>query len=87
MRWGSITKTFTALALGELVREDHLDRHTRVPSILPEIPHINRWRETDPVLLIHLAKLSAGFTDLGPQAWSVDAPMPLSRATHLDPSW
>ncbi|MEZ5557295.1 MAG: serine hydrolase domain-containing protein [Pseudomonadales bacterium] len=63
-RWGSITKTVTALTLLELAREHGLDLDGKVVDMLPAAPYRNPWAATAPMRLAHLLELSAGLPDL-----------------------
>jgi CubicO group peptidase (beta-lactamase class C family) len=77
LRWGSITKTFTALALMTLAQQKNVDLQTPVHTILPDVPWQNPWQETHPVRFIHLLELTAGFTDLTRTEFSDNTPRAL----------
>lgn len=63
-RVGSITKTFTALAIQQLVREGKFGLESKLSEIAPEIQFANPWESTEPVRLIHLLEHTAGFDDM-----------------------
>ncbi|MCE7995142.1 MAG: beta-lactamase family protein [Roseivirga sp.] len=63
-RIGSISKTFTALAIMKLVEEGKLNLNTKLSDLAPEINFENRWKETHPVRLVHLLEHKAGFDDM-----------------------
>lgn len=62
-RAGSIAKSFVALGILKLVEEGKVDLQDPVHEILPELGIENRWRETDPVRIVHLLEHTAGFND------------------------
>ncbi len=62
-RAGSIAKSFVALGILKLVEEGRIDLQDPVHEIIPELDIINRWRETDPVRIVHLLEHTAGFND------------------------
>ena len=93
-RIGSITKTFTALALllgeqdGLLSIDDRLDQH-----IGPDLVD-NPWADTRPVRLVHLLEHTAGLRELTAEEFhnTDPAPRPLSQvlrksATHRRIEW
>ncbi len=63
-RIGSVTKTFIALGIMNLVYEGKLDLDDRLSDIVPEVPVKNRWEDSHPVLLRHLLEHTTGFRDL-----------------------
>lgn len=63
-RMGSITKTFTSLAILSLVAEGKIKLLDELKIIAPEIPFENSWEVTSPVRVIHLLEHTAGFDDL-----------------------
>jgi CubicO group peptidase (beta-lactamase class C family) len=64
-RIGSITKTFVALSLLQLIEQGKLHLNDEVRKIAPEIPIINPWEATNPVRVVHLLEHTAGFDDVG----------------------
>jgi CubicO group peptidase (beta-lactamase class C family) len=63
-RIGSITKTFTWLALQQAVRSGHIDLEGRVDQYLPESLRPLDGGFTAPIRVRHLMTHSAGFEDL-----------------------
>ncbi|MDA1075528.1 MAG: serine hydrolase, partial [Proteobacteria bacterium] len=93
-RWGSITKTFTAMALLNLAYERNLPVDTPVSTILQSDVFSNAWSPEHPVRLIQLAELTAGFADLSSAEFSDNTPrtlqgvvteFPNTRATAWPP--
>lgn len=62
-RLGSITKTFTSMAILYLVSEGKIKLTDELKKIAPEIPFKNSWESTNPVRIIHLLEHTAGFDD------------------------
>ncbi len=65
-RMASITKTFTTLAILQLVQDKKLTLATPIRSIAPEIPFTNDWEDTDPVTVAHLMEHTSGFSNKSP---------------------
>ena len=63
-RIGSITKSFIALGLLQLIEQGKLHLNDEVRKIAPEIPIDNPWEATDPVRVVHLLEHTAGFDDM-----------------------
>ncbi|MGI4834772.1 MAG: serine hydrolase domain-containing protein [Janthinobacterium lividum] len=63
-RIGSVTKTFVAVGLLQLVAQGKLHLNDEVRQIAPEIPIDNPWEATDPVRVVHLLEHTAGFDDM-----------------------
>ncbi|TDN35735.1 hypothetical protein A8B98_12685 [Hymenobacter sp. UV11] len=63
-RIGSITKTFVAAGLMQLIEQGKLHLNDEVRKIAPEIPIDNPWEATDPVRVVHLLEHTAGFDDM-----------------------
>jgi CubicO group peptidase (beta-lactamase class C family) len=64
-RAGSISKSFTSLAVMMLVEEGKLDLNAKLSDLMPELKFDNPWEATDPVRLIHLVEHTTGFDDIG----------------------
>src|SRR3972149_9802776 len=60
-RAGSVTKSFVAVALLQLVEQGKLDLNAPVRSIAPEIQITNAWEPADPVRVVHVLEHTAGF--------------------------
>ncbi|OGX91409.1 serine hydrolase domain-containing protein [Hymenobacter coccineus] len=65
-RIGSITKSFVALGLLQLIEQGKLHLNDEVRKIAPEVPIDNPWEATDPVRVVHLLEHTAGFDDMLP---------------------
>ncbi|QJX49051.1 beta-lactamase family protein [Hymenobacter taeanensis] len=63
-RIGSVTKTFVAVGLMQLVEQGKLNLNDEVRKLAPEIPLDNPWEATDPVRVVHLLEHTAGFDDM-----------------------
>lgn len=63
-RVGSITKSFVALGLLQLIEQGKLHLTDEVHIIAPEVPIDNPWEATDPVRVVHLLEHTAGFGDM-----------------------
>ena len=61
---GSVSKTFTAMAILKLVNEGKLNLEDKLSTIAPEIPFSNKWEATHPVKIKHLLTHRAGFDDM-----------------------
>ncbi|MDF7812641.1 serine hydrolase domain-containing protein [Hymenobacter sp. YC55] len=64
-RIGSVTKTFVAVGLLQLVEQGKLSLNDEVRKLAPEIPIDNPWEATDPVRVVHVLEHTAGFNDMG----------------------
>lgn len=72
-RAGSITKSFTAVLIMQLVAEGKLDLDRPLSEIAPEIAVNNPWRDDHPVLVRHLLQHSTGFDDIKiSESWTLD---------------
>lgn len=63
-RIGSISKTFTALAIMKLVGEEKLALNDKLSDLAPEVDFENPWEDSHPVELVHLLEHKAGFDDM-----------------------
>ena len=63
-RIGSISKSFTALAVLHAVEDGLLDLDTPVRELAPEVAFTNRWRNTHPVTVATVMEHTAGFDDI-----------------------
>jgi len=61
---GSISKMFVGLAVLKLVEEGKLSLNDKVRDLVPEITFENKWRNTHPVLLVHLLEHTSGWGDM-----------------------
>jgi CubicO group peptidase (beta-lactamase class C family) len=62
-RIGSITKGFVALSILQLQENGKLSLDAKVADLVPEVPIVNRWEQTDPVRIANLLEHTAGFDD------------------------
>lgn len=88
-RWriGSVTKSFTALAVLVAARDHGFSLDDPVRALVPEAPFSNPWEATDPVRVVHLLEHTAGFLDLTRKEFdsSDPAPLTLAQAFAVDP--
>lgn len=64
---GSITKTFTAIAILKLVDAGKLNLNDNVMDIAPELPIINKWSRDHPLKIVHLLEHTSGFDEVHPK--------------------
>jgi len=62
-RVGSISKSFVALAILNLVEQDLLTLEMPVQEIVPELEINNPWEETHPLRIVHLLEHTSGLND------------------------
>ncbi|MEM7510670.1 MAG: serine hydrolase domain-containing protein, partial [Bacteroidota bacterium] len=60
-RQGSISKSFTALALLKALYDQGLSLHTPIKEIDPELPITNKWTDQSPVTVAHVLEHTTGF--------------------------
>ena len=63
-RIGSISKSFTALAVLHAVEDGLLDLDTPVRELAPEVAFTNRWERAHPVTVAMVMEHTAGFDDI-----------------------
>ncbi|MDH3643295.1 MAG: beta-lactamase family protein [Gammaproteobacteria bacterium] len=85
-RWGSISKTFTALALLRLVEQGKVGLTDPVREYLPENTFSNPWAASRPIRLLHLLELSGGLGDLSGVEFNLNEPLSLAAALALNPA-
>lgn len=85
MRWGSNTKTITAITVLELAKAGLIDLNAPLQRYVDPKHWDNGWRKSDPVRIIHLLELTAGFTDLSSAEFNYQKPITLSEALALAP--
>ena len=85
-RWGSITKTFTAIGLLRLVEQRQMGLDTPLRTLVSDGTYYNPWQRTHPVRLGHLLELTAGFTDLSALEFNFNEPLSLAEAMQLNPA-
>ena len=82
-RIGSITKTFTSLALLIAEQRGAFRLEQPVRDLLEQVPFSNPWEATDPIRVAHLLEHTAGFTDLSWEEMSHSDPKPITLAEGL----
>ncbi|MFT4561096.1 MAG: CubicO group peptidase (beta-lactamase class C family) [Gammaproteobacteria bacterium] len=85
IRIGSITKTFTALAIGILAEQRKLRLEQKVAEFLPHPPFDNPWASTNPVTIEQLLEHTAGLHDLSKKEFAFNTPVTLATAFTIDP--
>ena len=87
-RVGSISKSFTALAVLRAVEDGLIDLDAPVRSLAPEIEFTNRWEATHPVTVAMVMEHTAGFDDIRAREYAkVDDPdMTLRQGLAYNPS-
>ncbi len=83
-RLGSVTKTFTALAILQLTQQKKFSLDDPLSRIAPELPIVNPWEATHPVKVIHLLEHSAGFDDMHFNAVYRKDTFPISHLTAVN---
>jgi len=63
-RVGSISKSFTALAILTLVEQGRLNLDTPIRELVPKVEFTNRWEDTHPITVTHLLEHTTGFDDI-----------------------
>jgi len=62
-RAGSISKSFTGIAVMTLVEQGKLDLNGKVAELAPEVKFTNAWEQTHPLRLAHLIEHTTGWPD------------------------
>jgi len=62
-RMGSITKSFIAIAIQQLIEQGKLNLQDKLSKVAPEVPFQNQWESTHPVTIISLLENTTGFDD------------------------
>ena len=75
-RIGSITKTFTALAVLKLVERNQLALNDPISKWVPKSLYQNRWRPDHAIKLAYLLEHTAGFRDISKAEFDYNAPDP-----------
>lgn len=84
-RWGSISKSVTALVALEAARRQGVSLDTPLADIVPDAPIRNPWAEEAPVRLEHLLELTAGLSDLTREEFDDNVSRPLGEALARHP--
>jgi CubicO group peptidase (beta-lactamase class C family) len=85
IRIGSITKTFTALAIAILAERREGLLHETVANIVGPKAFDNPWQPETPVKTAHLLEHTAGLRDLSKREFDFNTPVPLAKAFAVDP--
>jgi CubicO group peptidase (beta-lactamase class C family) len=87
IRIGSITKTFTSLAVMQAVEDGALSLDDAISKWTPADLYENAWQETSPVRVAHLLEHTAGFRGLSRTEFDYTDPAPLAveEALRLTP--
>ena len=85
LRWGSITKTITALVVLAMAEQDLIDLQAPLSRYVDAQYWQNPWRDDFPVRVIDLLELRAGFTDLSTIEFDYNQPLSLQQALALNP--
>lgn len=71
-RAGSISKSFTSIAVMTLVEQGKLDLNGKLADLAPEVKFVNPWEQTDPVRLAHLLEHTTGWPDISTRILGLD---------------
>lgn len=63
-RMGSVSKSFAALAILQLVEQGKLSLEDHLRDIAPEVIFENEWETTNPLKVVHLLEHTTGFDDM-----------------------
>jgi CubicO group peptidase (beta-lactamase class C family) len=73
-RAGSISKSFTALAILKLQEAGRLKLDDRVHDLAPEAKFTNPWEGSEPLRLVHLLEHTAGFDEISLREFATSRP-------------
>jgi len=82
-RIGSITKTFTSLAMLMAEQGGAFRLDDPVKDRLEEVPFSNPWKSSNPIRLAHLLEHTAGFSDLSWEEMRHSDPKPITLEEGL----
>ncbi len=85
LRWGSITKTITALTVLALAEDEKIDLHAPLARYVDPGHWHNPWRATHPIRVNHLLELTAGLPDLSSREFNFNSPVSLTQALAINP--
>ncbi len=87
-RMGSVSKSFVAVGIMQLVEKGKLSLDDKVHELVPGIKIKNPWRETNPVRVKHLLEHTAGFDDMHFSEFlnKGDPQIPLKEALAVTPA-
>ncbi len=87
-RVGSITKSFTSLAVLRFVEDGDVRLEDRLRDLTPDVAFENPWAESDPIRLAHLLEHTTGFDDIHLAEYANnqdDPPLTLSEGLAFHP--
>lgn len=80
---GSVSKSFVALAVMQLVEAGKVDLEAPIARYLPDAPVVNRWEQEHPVTVAQVLEHTAGFDDLHFRSYATDIPnLPVSAGVR-----
>jgi len=82
-RIGSITKSFTSLALLKLQEQKKISLQDALLKHTSNAPLTNPWQKTRPVTIAHLLEHTSGLPDLTKKEFDYPGPEPLSLEQGL----
>jgi CubicO group peptidase (beta-lactamase class C family) len=83
-RAGSISKSWTGIAVMLLVEEGRLSLDAKLADLMPEMKFDNPWEATNPIRLVHLIEHTTGFDDIGFRHYLIEGKdIPLADAVGL----
>lgn len=71
-RAGSISKSFTSVAVMTLVEQGKLSLDGKLADLAPEVKFVNPWEKTDPIRLVHLLEHTTGWPDIALRILDLD---------------
>ena len=83
-RVGSITKSFTSLAVMKLIEQNKLQLDQAIKKLAPDLPLQNPWPQT-PVTLAMLLEHTAGLQDLTQEEFDYPLPLSLKKSFTIKP--
>jgi CubicO group peptidase (beta-lactamase class C family) len=83
-RIASTSKMFVALSVLKLIEEDKLSLSDKLSDLAPEIVFENKWRESDPIRIVHLLEHTTGWDDIHAIEYAHNDPTPATLKQGLD---
>lgn len=71
-RAGSISKSFTSIAIMTLVESHKLSLDAKLADLAPEVHFVNPWETTNPVRLVNLLEHTTGWPDIATRVLAKD---------------
>ncbi len=82
-RIGSITKTFTGIAMLQLRERGLANLDDRIRQHVPGALFTNAWSDSHPLTIAHVLEHTAGFNDMLKVEWDHNDPTPVDLATAM----